>query len=75
MQKISVTLQDKNSNSKFLIEDRRRTVARLLAQSMTETEIAIRLDVHTSIDMYDSRLSLGFKINLKCVYLTANTGQ
>jgi Holliday junction resolvase RusA-like endonuclease len=48
MQKISVTLQDKCSNSKFLIEDRRRTVARLLAQSMTETEIAIRLDVHVS---------------------------
>jgi signal-transduction protein with cAMP-binding, CBS, and nucleotidyltransferase domain len=48
MQKISVTLQEKNSNSKFLIEDRRRTVARLLAQSMTETEIAIRLDVHVS---------------------------
>ena len=48
MQKISVTLQDKCSNSKFLIEDRRRTVARLLAQSMTETEIAIHLDVHVS---------------------------
>ena len=48
MQKISVTLQKKNSNSKFLIEDRRRTVARLLAQSMTETEIAISLDVHVS---------------------------
>jgi hypothetical protein len=48
MQKISVTLQNKCSNSKFLIEDRRRTVARLLAQSMTETEIAIHLDVHVS---------------------------
>jgi IS30 family transposase len=48
MQKISVTLQDKNSNSKFLIEDRRRTVARLLAQSMTETEIANDLGVHVS---------------------------
>ena len=48
MQKISVTLQDKCSNSKFQIEDRRRTVARLLAQSMTETEIAISLDVHVS---------------------------
>jgi Homeodomain-like domain len=43
-----VTLQYKCSNSKFLIEDRRRTVARLLAQSMTETEIAIHLDVHVS---------------------------
>jgi DNA-directed RNA polymerase specialized sigma subunit len=33
---------------KFEIEDRRREVATLLAQSMTETEIAHELKVHQS---------------------------
>jgi transcriptional antiterminator len=37
-----------NDSSKFKIEDRRRQVASLLAQSMTETEIADQLNVDQS---------------------------
>jgi hypothetical protein len=43
MQILSSQLQNKNKERKqFLIEDRRRRVASLLAQSRTETEIASR---------------------------------
>jgi IS30 family transposase len=42
-------LQNKNKEKKqFLIEDRRRRVTSLLAQSRTETEIATELQVHVS---------------------------
>jgi transcriptional antiterminator len=37
-----------NNNNKFKIEDRRRKVASMLAQSMTETEIAEQLNVDQS---------------------------
>ncbi|MDQ3966834.1 MAG: transcriptional regulator [Thermoproteota archaeon] len=37
-----------NNNYHFKIEERRRQVASLLAQSMTETEIAEQLDVDQS---------------------------
>jgi DNA-binding transcriptional ArsR family regulator len=37
-----------NNNHKFKIEERRRQVASLLAQSMTETEIAEKLNVDQS---------------------------
>jgi DNA-binding NarL/FixJ family response regulator len=36
---------DNNNNYHFKIEERRREVASLLAQSMTETEIAEQLNV------------------------------
>ena len=49
MQILSSQLQNKNKEKKqFLIEDRRRRVASLLAQSRTETEIATDLQVHVS---------------------------
>jgi Holliday junction resolvase RusA-like endonuclease len=49
MQILSTQLQNKNKEKKqFLIEDRRRRVASLLAQSRTETEIATDLQVHVS---------------------------
>jgi IS30 family transposase len=38
----------KNNNNNFKIEDRRRKVASMLAQSMTETEIAEQLNVDQS---------------------------
>jgi DNA-binding NarL/FixJ family response regulator len=34
-----------NNNNQFKIEDRRKRVASMLAQSMTETEIAEQLNV------------------------------
>jgi hypothetical protein len=46
MQKLSSGMQ--NKKKQFLIEDRRRRVASLLAQSRTETEIATELQVHVS---------------------------
>src|SRR4029450_1663800 len=49
MQILSSQLKNKNKEKKqFLIEDRRRRVASLLAQSRTETEIATELQVHVS---------------------------
>jgi hypothetical protein len=39
---------NKKQKKRFLIEDRRRRVTSLLAQSKTETEIAIVLHVHVS---------------------------
>jgi Holliday junction resolvase RusA-like endonuclease len=49
MQILSSQLQNKNKEKKqFLIEDRRRRVTSLLAQSRTETEIATELQVHVS---------------------------
>ena len=49
MQKLSSSMQNKKKQRKrFLIEDRRRRVTSLLAQSKTETEIAIVLHVHVS---------------------------
>ena len=49
MQILSSQLQNKNKERKqFLIEDRRRRVTSLLAQSRTETEIATELQVHVS---------------------------
>jgi DNA-binding transcriptional ArsR family regulator len=40
--------QNNHINGKFQIEERRRKVASLIAQSMTETEIAKQLDVDQS---------------------------
>jgi DNA-binding NarL/FixJ family response regulator len=37
-----------NNNNTFKIEERRRKVASMLAQSITETEIAQQLDVNQS---------------------------
>ena len=49
MQILSSPLQNKNIEKKqFLIEERRRRVTSLLAQSRTETEIAGELQVHVS---------------------------
>ena len=50
MHKISVTLHNfkNNNNNKFEIEERRRKVSSLLAQSMTENEIAQELGVGQS---------------------------
>jgi Holliday junction resolvase RusA-like endonuclease len=49
MQKLNSPLQNKNIEKKqFLIEERRRQVTSLLAQSKTETEIAVELHVHVS---------------------------
>jgi hypothetical protein len=39
-----------NNNNNFKIEERRRNVASMLAQSMTETEIAEQLNVDQSIE-------------------------
>ncbi len=41
-------MHNNNNNSHFKIEERRRKVASLLAQSMTETEIAEQLNVDQS---------------------------
>jgi len=38
--------QNNHINGKFQIEERRRKVASLIAQSMTETDIAKELGVH-----------------------------
>jgi Holliday junction resolvase RusA-like endonuclease len=49
MQILSSQLQNKKKQKKqFLIQDRRRRVTSLLAQSRTETEIATELEVHVS---------------------------
>src|SRR5437764_12770931 len=50
MHKISVTLNNfkNNNNNKFEIEERRRKVSSLLAQSMTENEISQELGVDQS---------------------------
>jgi DNA-binding NarL/FixJ family response regulator len=49
MQILSSGLQNKNQESKqFLLEERRRRVISLLAQSKTETEISKELQVHVS---------------------------
>jgi hypothetical protein len=37
---LSESMHNKNTNQQFKIEGRRRQVASMLAQSMTETEIA-----------------------------------
>jgi IS30 family transposase len=42
-------MHNKNTNNQFKIEDRRRKVASMLAQSMTETEIAEKRNVDQSI--------------------------
>jgi IS30 family transposase len=49
MQTLSSGPQNKNQESKqFLLEERRRRVISLLAQSKTETEISKQLQVHVS---------------------------
>jgi IS30 family transposase len=52
MHKTSVTVHNstktRNDNSRFDIEERRRKVSSLLAQSMTEVEIGQELDVNQS---------------------------
>src|SRR5215210_2271176 len=50
LHKVSTSLHNNNDNNmnKFKIEERRRQVASLLAQSMTETEIAQELNVDQS---------------------------
>jgi transcriptional antiterminator len=47
LHKISVSMHN-NNNYHFKIEERRRQIASLLAQSMTETEIAEKLNVDQS---------------------------
>jgi transposase len=41
--------QNNHVNAKFEVEERRRKVASLLAQAMTEAEIASQLDVDQSV--------------------------
>jgi IS30 family transposase len=41
-------MDNNNNNYRFKIEERRRKVASLLAQSLTETEVAERLNVDQS---------------------------
>jgi IS30 family transposase len=41
--------QNNHVNGKFEVEERRRKVASLLAQAMTEAEIASQLDVDQSV--------------------------
>jgi IS30 family transposase len=41
-------MHSNNNNNKFKIEERRKEVASMLAQSMTETEIAEKLNVDQS---------------------------
>jgi hypothetical protein len=51
MQRLRLQLQrekEKKQKKKFMIEERRRTVTSMLAQSMTEIEIAKELNVHFS---------------------------
>jgi Holliday junction resolvase RusA-like endonuclease len=56
MQKLSLSMQNRKKQKKqFLIEDRRRKVTSLLAQSRTETEIATELQVHVSTISRDVR--------------------
>ena len=43
LHRLSQSIHNNNKNSRFKIEERRRQVASLLAQSMTETEIAKKL--------------------------------
>ena len=54
MHKVNFAMHNKNRYS-FKIEDRRRKVASLLAQSMTETEIAQELNVDQSTISRDVR--------------------
>ncbi len=49
LHKLSKSMHNnKNNNYHFKIEERRRQVAFMLAQSITETEIAVQLDVDQS---------------------------
>src|SRR5215210_3619201 len=50
LHKVSTSLHNNNKNNmnKFKIEERRRKVASMLAQSITETEIAQQLNVDQS---------------------------
>lgn len=48
LHKLSESMHNKNTNYQFKIEDRRRQVASLLTQSLTETEIAEKLNVDQS---------------------------
>jgi DNA-binding NarL/FixJ family response regulator len=56
---------------KYKIEDRRRSVASLLAQSMTETEIAKKLKVDQSTISRDKVLK---KLSQQFVYDLAKSG-
>jgi DNA-binding NarL/FixJ family response regulator len=48
LHKLSEMMHNKNNDHQFKIEERRRQVVSLLAQSMTETEIAEKLNVDQS---------------------------
>jgi DNA-binding transcriptional ArsR family regulator len=48
LHKLSKSMHNNNNNHQFKIEERRRRVASMLAQSMTETEIAQQLNVDQS---------------------------
>ena len=55
LHRLSKSLHNRNNN--FKIEERRRKVASLIAQSMTETEIAERLNVDQfPIDCHNSNV-------------------
>jgi DNA-binding NarL/FixJ family response regulator len=53
--KLSKSMHNNNNNYHFKIEERRRKVASMLAQSMTETEIAEQLQVDQSTISRDIR--------------------
>jgi transposase len=55
LHRLSTSIHKNNSSNSFKIEERRRRVASLLAQSMTESEIAQKLNVDQSTISRDTK--------------------